>query len=124
MPSRSGCEDPAGLFATDTFTWTIANTNRPPAFDQPAADRADGEGSSVLLPTPATDPDGQALAWSATGLPPGLAIDPATGVISGTIAAGAAAGSPYAVEVRVEDPGALFATDSFTWTVGAGGAAA
>ena len=111
-------QDPAGLFATDTFTWTIANTNRPPAFDQPAADRADGEGSSVLLPTPASDPDGQALAWSATGLPPGLAIDPSTGAISGTIAAGAAATSPYAVEVRVEDPGALFATDSFIWTVG------
>lgn len=37
--------------------------------------------------------------WSAAGLPPGLAIDPDSGVISGTPEPGAAAGSPYAVEV-------------------------
>ncbi|MCU0280948.1 MAG: putative Ig domain-containing protein, partial [Acidimicrobiia bacterium] len=96
-------EDPGGLFDSDSFTWTVTNTNRPPVFDDPLLDRADGEGSSVLLPTPASDPDGDGLTWSATGLPPGLMIDPAAGTISGTIATGASAGSPYAVQVRVED---------------------
>jgi hypothetical protein len=41
--------------------------------------------------------------WSATGLPTGLSVDPATGVISGTPAAGTSAGSPYSVGVTVTD---------------------
>ncbi len=110
-------EDPGGLFATGSFTWAITNTNRAPAFDAPPGDRADGEGTGVLLPTPAADPDGDPLLWSATGLPPGLSIAPATGLISGTVSYDAAPGSPYAVVVRVEDPGGLFATDSFTWAI-------
>jgi hypothetical protein len=109
--------DPGGLYAADTFTWTVTPTNQAPAFDGNLGDRTDAEGAAVLLPTPATDPDGDPLAWSATGLPPGLAIDSATGVISGTITYDAAPGSPYSVEVRVADPGGLYAADTFTWTV-------
>jgi hypothetical protein len=41
--------------------------------------------------------------WSATGLPAGLAIGPDTGVIVGIPEPGAAAGSPYEVQVSVED---------------------
>ena len=33
----------------------------------------------------ATDPDGDTLTYSATGLPPGLSINATTGVISGTL---------------------------------------
>ena len=42
---------------------------------------------------------------------------PRTGLISGTIAFNAAAGSPYSVSVTVRDGPAVDATDSFTWTV-------
>ncbi len=41
--------------------------------------------------------------WAATNLPSGLTMDATTGVISGTPAAGTAAGSPYAVDVSCDD---------------------
>ncbi len=102
------------------FVWdrrVSAPVPHPPAFNQDLGDRSDAEGALVSLPSPATDPDGDPLAYSATGLPPGLGIDPSTGLISGTITYDASPGSPYSVVVRVQDPGGLFDTDSFTWTV-------
>ena len=36
------------------------------------------------LPISATDPDGDVLTYSATGLPPGLSIGATTGLIGGT----------------------------------------
>ncbi len=41
-------------------------------------------GTGVDLPLTATDPNGDPLRWSASGLPPGLGIDPTSGRISGT----------------------------------------
>ena len=68
-----------GLFATDSFTWTITNTNRAPVVTAPA-DRTDGEGTVVSLPVIGSDPDGDAAvlvghrlcrpAWTSTR-PPG-----------------------------------------------------
>jgi len=55
--------------------------------------------------------------WTATGLPAGLAINAATGAISGTPAAGDNAASPYTVKVTVTDtetPTAQTATATFT----------
>ena len=49
------------------------------------ADRSDRAGDAIELAPSATDADGDALVWSATGLPAGLAIDAATGRITGTI---------------------------------------
>ena len=52
------------------------------------------------MPAPPT-PTATPLTYAASGLPAGLSIDPATGLISGTIALSAASGSPYAVTVTV-----------------------
>jgi len=41
-------------------------------------------GEDASLAVAATNPGGGPLAYFASGLPPGLAIDPATGLISGT----------------------------------------
>ena len=52
----------------------------------------------------------------AFNLPPGLSVDPDTGMISGTVTAGAAANSPYAVTVIAEDDADSWVT-SFSWLV-------
>ena len=81
--------------ATDSFEWTVTNTNQEPTFDQNLGDRTDAEGDLISLDAGATDLDGDTLTYAATGLPAGLSIDTASGLISGTIALNAAAGSPY-----------------------------
>ncbi|MBN1236946.1 MAG: VCBS repeat-containing protein, partial [Gammaproteobacteria bacterium] len=64
-----------------------------------------------------SDPDGDTLTFSASGLPGGLSIT-AAGQISGTPAAGTAAQSPYAVTVQATDGSAAQpASDSFTLNV-------
>jgi RHS repeat-associated protein len=92
--------------------------NRPPVFDAAPGPQSGTEGQAVSLQIAASDPDGDALSYSdGQTLPPGLAID-ATGLIQGTLAAGSAAGSPYAVEITVSDgiPGHEIKS-TFNWTV-------
>jgi hypothetical protein len=94
---------------------TVVNTN--PTFDQNLGNRSNAEGDVVALSAGASDPDGDALIYAATGLPPGLGTDGGTGSISGTIASGAAGSSPYSVSITVRDGATVDATDTFTWTV-------
>ena len=49
------------------------------------------------------DPDGDALVYTATGLPAGLVLDQATGVISGTLASSASQSGPYSITLNVND---------------------
>ncbi len=56
------------------------------------------------------------LTYAATNLPPGLGINAASGLITGTIGATAAPG-PYAVSITVRDGATVDATDTFSWTV-------
>ena len=72
------------LTTSETFHWTVTNTNRAPVVTAPA-DQTSAEGAVITLPIVATDPDGDTLSVSATGLPPGLSINATTGVISGTL---------------------------------------
>ena len=70
--------------------------------------------SAVTLAIRASDAAGNPLTYSATGLPPGLSINPATGLISGTTAT--ATGS-YDVAVTASDSTGASASISFTWRV-------
>lgn len=97
---------------TFDFSWTIADTNRPPTAS--AADRTDAETDSVSFSITSSDPDGDALSFSATGLPADISIHPTSGVISGTL--GYASAATYNVVVTVSD-GSLTATAPFVWTV-------
>ena len=93
---------------------SVADTPNPsvtPTLASPG-DQATTVGSSVLLALQASDPNGDVLGYAATGLPPGLGIDPASGVISGQ----ALAVGVFNVVVAVSD-GVNSATRSLTWTV-------
>jgi len=51
-----------------------------------------------------SDPDGEPLTFSASGLPPSLSIDPDSGVISGAPTLVEASQSPFDVSARATDP--------------------
>jgi hypothetical protein len=94
--------------------------NQPPIItDIPA--QTNNEEDVISLQVNATDPDGNNLSYSATGLPAGLSINPSTGLISGTITIGAETSSPYTVTVTVQDDGSpVKSTDEiFSWGVSA-----
>jgi VCBS repeat-containing protein len=88
----------------------------------PTQDRSYQVGDSVSFSVAAafSDPDGDTLSFSATGLPAGLSIDPVTGVISGTLAPAAATAGPgslgHTVTVTADDGQGGSISQSFTLT--------
>jgi YVTN family beta-propeller protein len=86
-------------------------SNHPPIVTTPA-----GRGSLVnvadSLQIQASDQDNNLLSYSATGLPPGLSINAATGLISGT----PSTLGTYTVEVTAND-GSATGSASFVWKV-------
>jgi Putative Ig domain/Glucodextranase, domain B len=70
-------------------------------------------GQNVRLQLRATDPAGLALMYGASGLPPGLSIANATGVISGN----PSTAGVYAVTAIATNPAGASATQLFTWTI-------
>jgi uncharacterized repeat protein (TIGR03806 family) len=93
-----------------SFPWVVGNT--PPALASPG-DRTDALGDEVVLTLDVSDAEDDTLTFAASGLPRGLAIDPASGEISGSIGGGPAA---YAVVLSVSD-GSETTEAAFTWTV-------
>ncbi len=92
-----------------SFTWTVNDTTLP-AITSPG-NQTSNEGDNITaLAIKATD----AETFSATGLPTGLSINAATGVISGTIDPRSA--GVYQVTVTAFD-GTLSTKTNFTWTV-------
>ena len=101
---------------SDTFDWTVSNTNQEPIFDQDVPDQTNAEGDVITgLDAGATDPDGDSLTYAATGLPDGLSINTASGLISGTLSSTSA--GLHHVTVTVTDGVMVDASDTFDWTV-------
>lgn len=69
-------------------------------------------GQLVSLQLIATDPEGAPLAYTATGLPPGVTLSVSLGLASGT----PTTSGSYAVTADVSD-GSLSAQQSFTWVI-------
>lgn len=92
--------------------------NQPPTVTSPGAQTGTVGVAIPPLQMTATDPDaGQALTFSATGLPAGLSLDATSGVVTGTPTAAEVA----SVTVTVADNGTPVRTAStvFTWTIAA-----
>ncbi len=89
----------------------VANPEITPTLVQPA-DQSGPVGVAAAVALQASDPNGDVLGYAATGLPPGTAIDSASGVIAGT----PGVAGTYNVVAAVSD-GVNSATASFVWVV-------
>src|SRR5207237_436413 len=107
--------DDGTLSANQTFTWTVNTANHAPLVTSPG-DQSAVAGTDVSLPISASDAYNDSVSYSASGLPAGLGIDAATGVISGTLATTADAASPYTTTVTISD-GSHSSSQSFSWAV-------
>ena len=113
----------AAFTGTDTFTYILedANGGRDEAtvsinvgitgpntpVATPLTPATVDEGSLITpidLTSGFTDPDGDSLSYSASGLPEGLSIDATTGLITGTPVNDASVSGPYNVQVSAIDP--------------------
>ena len=108
--------------ATAEIPVVIDATNPAPVVLDPVADQRAVDGQVVTLDASANDPDGDALHYTASGLPAGLAIDRDTGLVSGTLASSASQGGPlgngvYLITVNVSDEQGGTVEQSFTLDV-------
>jgi len=106
--SGSGTSAKSDEVVLDLRTTTA---NQPPTLNQPG-NQSGYVGNTATLTLSGSDPENAPLTYSATGLPPGLALNSSSGVISGTLQT---AGN-YNVNVTVSD-GSLSASRLFAWVV-------
>ncbi|MCY3808606.1 MAG: Ig-like domain-containing protein [Gemmatimonadetes bacterium] len=107
-------KDPGGLSATQTFTVTVPNRAPESVGQMPAAETFVGESVQIALAGYFSDPDGDALAYSAASSDPSVA---SVSVAGSTVAVEAVSQGSVVVTVTASDPGGLDATQTFQATV-------
>ena len=114
--------DSEGGTATANVTVTINGANDAPLAGgtiSPQSDLDDDTITTVDVTSAFSDPDGDTLTYTATGLPSGLTLDLNSGEITGTIdnSASQIGGGVYSVEVTATDDNGANVKTTFTWTV-------
>jgi VCBS repeat-containing protein len=111
---------PAGVTEMASVTVQVAPVNDDPVPVGTISDRSNDDSDVVSVDVSGFFDDvdvADVLTYSATNLPTGLTIDPATGVISGTIDSSASVGGPYNVIITADDGNGGTTTQSFVWSV-------
>ncbi len=111
-------DDKQGGAPTQIFT--IDTRNQAPTVGTLTANQTTTTGETVTgldVSSVFADPNTDPLTFTASGLPAGLTIDPATGKISGTITASVTSSTPFTVVVTAKDDKGAAVTETFTWTV-------
>jgi hypothetical protein len=105
--------------ATNTINFTVTEANAAPQID-PIENQSANELAQLTIAVVARDTDlpAQTLTYSLTSPPPGVAINPTTGVLTWTPTEAQGPGQ-FSITVRVTESGtaALFATRTFSVTV-------
>ena len=105
--------DTTGAQGSASFSWTINATGNTVTVTNPGP-QGGTVGSSANLQIHASDSaSGQTLTYSASGLPPTLAINPASGLITGT----ETKSGSYSVTVTATDTTGARGSATFSWTV-------
>lgn len=101
------------------FDITIVQNNPPVVVAPGIPDQSAVEGAPFRLDVTSSfeDPDGDALTFTATGLPNGFAF--AAGVLTGTPTAAHSQGSPYTIRISAADGRGGTVSDTFTLSVSA-----
>ncbi len=103
------------------ITVIVADINDTPIANGSIGDQSNLDSQLISLPIAGafSDPDGDLLNYSATGMPAGLTIDVATGIISGTIdhSASQINGGAYTITVYADDGRGGTVSTTFVWTV-------
>ncbi|MEY9968026.1 hypothetical protein ABIA33_006106 [Streptacidiphilus sp. MAP12-16] len=110
--------DSTGPSGSTSFTWTVnAATGNTVTVTNPGS-QSGTVGSAVNLQIHASDSaSGQTLSYSANGLPGGLTLNSATGLITGT----PTAAGTSSVTVTAQDSTGAAGSTAFNWTVAGGG---
>lgn len=111
IPGTAGQAVITGSYLTP---WGYDPHNRSPSVTGPGM-QTGVLADSISLTLAASDPDGDALVFSASGLPGGLSISASSGLITGTLSQ---TGS-FSVTVTVDDGRGRTGTASFDWLVSA-----
>ncbi len=113
LPAAAAADGAGNTSTASNSLSFIYGQNRAPTVS--LATQSAARGLSVNVTPAASDPDGDTLSYSSTGLPPGLSINASTGLISGVV--GSAAAASYASSITVRDPGGLTASVNVTWNI-------
>jgi hypothetical protein len=102
--------DSSGAIGAANFTWTVTG----PVSVTNLGARSDASGTAINpMAATATDADATIASWSATGLPAGLSIDAATGLVTGT----PTTPGPYSVTLTATDSSGAMGAASFNWAI-------